>query len=312
MNLLYFIFGKRFRCFFCSTFIEQFRMKKTSKTPPNFCCEDCDFKCSKRGDYVRHLTTAKHTNRTILNENTSKNINFVCECGKEYKARNSLWYHKQKCNITSINNVESSADDFIIDKEFVMTILKQNNDLQTQVLELLKNGTHNTNSHNKTFNLQFFLNETCKNAMNITDFVNSLQLQLGDLEKMGDIGYINGMSNIIVKNLKDMDITERPVHCTDVKREVLYVKDEDKWCKETDSKPKIRNAIKTVAHKNMKLITEYKEKYPNYKNSSSTDSDKYNKVIIEAMGGKGDNELDKENKIIRNLTKEIILEKEVG
>jgi len=278
----------------------------------NYKCNKCDYSTSRKSQYDRHLMTPKH--KMITNGNNlvpESSEMYKCLCGQAYKFRSGLSRHKKKCGNVMENIYAKEKDDFKIDKAFVMTILKQNNELQTQVMELLKNGTHNTNSHNKTFNLQFFLNETCKNAMNITDFVNSLQPQLGDLEKMGDIGYVNGMSNIIVKNLKDMDITERPVHCTDMKREVLYVKDEDKWDKETDGKPKIRNAIKTVAHKNMKLLTEYKEKYPNYKNSSSKDSDKYNKLIIEAMGGKGDNHDDKENKIIRNLTKEVILEKEL-
>ena len=191
-----------------------------------------------------------------------------------------------------------------------MKLINQNNELQTQVLELLKSGTHNTNSHNKTFNLNFFLNDTCKNAMNIMDFVNNLQLQMNDLEKMGEVGYVNGISEIIIKNLKDMDITERPIHCTDKKREVLYVKDEDKWDKELNGNPKVRHAIKHIAHKNSKLLNEFKEKYPDYNNSSSKVSDRYNHLLIESMGGKGDNDVEKENKIIRNVTKEVIVEKE--
>jgi len=226
-------------------------MKKSQEIPKKMYCEKCHYNTCSTKDYNKHLLTLKHKNRTHLNEKSYFVPQFICDCGKKYKARNSLWYHKKKCNLTKeninndmsnndmsnndiSNNDISNNDNFKIDKEFVMTvlkqnndILKQNNDLQTQVMELLKNGTHNTTNNNKTFNLNFFLNETCKNAMNIMDFVNSLQLQLSDLEKMGEIGYVNGMSNIIIKNLKDMDVTERPVHCTDMKREVLYVKDED-------------------------------------------------------------------------------------
>jgi hypothetical protein len=310
-------------------------MKKPQKNADVFSCKSCDFICSKQSDWSRHILTSKHLNRTFLNEKTSKNADYICCCGKEYKARNSLWYHKKKCNLQKpanisinensiINNINdhviiadtnNSNDDFTIDKEFVMSvlkqnndILKQNNDLQTQVMELLKNGTHNTNSHNKNFNLNFFLNETCKNAMNIMDFVNSLQLQLSDLEKMGDIGYVNGMSNIIIKNLKDMDVTERPVHCTDMKREVLYVKDEDKWDKETVGKPKIRKAIKYVARKNARLLQEFKAKHPDCINSESKYSDTYNKLMIEAMGGKGCDDTEQEGKIIKKLAKEVTIE----
>jgi hypothetical protein len=198
-----------------------------------------------------------------------------------------------------------------------MTLIKENHELknmmmntQNKMLEVLEKGTHNTNCHNKTFNLQFFLNDTCKDAMNIMDFVNNLNLQLSDLEKMGEIGYVNGISNIIVKNLKDMDVTSRPIHCTDVKREVLYIKDEDKWDKEANDHPKVRNIIKHIAHKNSKLLNEFKEKYPDYNNSSSKISDQYNKILIESMGGKGDNDYEKETKIIKNLSKEVVLDKD--
>ena len=153
------------------------------------------------------------------------------------------------------------------------------------------------------------LNEQCKNAMNITDFVNSLQLQLCDLEKMGDVGYVNGMSNIIIKSLKDMDVTERPVHCTDKKREILYVKDEGTWDKETQNKPRIRKAIKQIARKNALLIQEYKEKYPDCMKSDSPYADTYNKLIIEAMGGKDYDEECQESKIIKNITHEVRVDK---
>ena len=251
--------------------------------------------------------------------------------------RQGLWNHHKRCNISSTNDTVSEIkqidglhkSDIKIDKDLVMSVLKQNGELmkenndfkqmlmetqnqvletQNQVMELLKNGTHNTNSHNKTFNLNFFLNETCKNAMNIMDFVNNLQLQLSDLEKMGEVGYVNGMSNIIIKNLKDMDVTERPVHCTDAKREVLYVKDEDMWDKETSDKPKIRKAIKHVAHKNARLLQEFKEKHPDCTKSESKHSDTYTKLMVEAMGGKGSNDDEQESKIIKKVSKEITLD----
>jgi hypothetical protein len=209
-----------------------------------------------------------------------------------------------------------------------MTILKQNSDIikenselknmmmdaQNKMLEVIKTGTHNTttntNSHNKTFNLQFFLNETCKNAMNIMDFVDSLKLQLVDLERMGEIGFVNGMSNIIIKNLQNMDITERPVHCTDQKREVIYVKDAGKWDKEEETKPKLRKAIKHITHKNAKLIGEFKVKHPDYCKSASKISTQYNTMVIEAMGGIGSNDASNENKIIKRISKEIIVNKD--
>ena len=304
-------------------------MPKNSKI---YFCIACNFKCSKNSNYIQHLATRKHNILININNKMPKNATeFTCGCGKVYKHASSLCKHKQKCKLLVEESNKTTQpsklhENLVVDKELVMSVLKQNTDLQKQlmetqnqvletqnkVMELLKKGTHNTtninNSHNKTFNLQFFLNETCKNAMNIMDFVNNLQLQLGDLEKMEDVGYVNGMSNIIIKNLKDMDVTERPVHCTDVKREVLYVKDDDKWDKETSDKPKLRKAIKYVAHKNARLLQEFKEKHPDCTKSESKHSDTYTRLMVEAMGGKGSNDDEQESKIIKKVSKEITLD----
>jgi len=145
--------------------------------------------------------------------------------------------------------------------------------------------------------------------MNIMDFVDSIKLQLPDLKNMGKLGYVDGISNIIVKNLNSLDETKRPVHCTDSKREVMYVKDENKWEKENENKQKIRKMIKHVTHKNSKLLKDFKTKYPGCEKSESKFSNKYDKLIIEAMGGKGDNDLEKEDKIIRKIAKNVIIDK---
>ena len=287
---------------------------KNRKKSPEFSCTICDYITDNKSDYSKHLLTSKHKNRTQLNNLDSENLNkFVCKiCQKQYKARNSLWYHAQKCD-QSIT--DSSNNAFVFDKEFVMLILKQNSELQTQMMdqqtqmiEVIKNGTHNNNnnnSHNKTFNLQFFLNETCKDAMNIMDFVDSVKLQLSDLEKVGDSGFVSGISNIIIKNLKDLDVTQRPVHCTDLKREVLYIKDQDKWEKEEHENKKLRKAIKHIAQKNSKLLSSFREKYPDCNKSDSKYSDKYNKVVLESFSGDCENE----NKIIKKISKEFFIDK---
>jgi hypothetical protein len=316
----------------------------SQKISQKFYCEVCNYNTCKKCDYKKHLSTSKHekASKMLVNDSEmSQKISekFICSCGKTYKHDSSYYKHKKNCN-KNINVVDSTnKNDIVFDKDFVLMVLKQNTeilksnqevmkenhevmkennelknilvDTQNQMLEVIKNGTHNTNtnSHNKTFNLQFFLNETCKNAMNIMDFVDSVKLQLSDLENMGDVGFVNGMSNIIIKNLKDLDVHERPFHCTDKKREALYVKDEDKWNKETDGNPKIRNAIKHIAKKNSKQIFDFKNKYPDCNKYHSKHSDKYNKLIIEAMGGKGDNDQEKENKIIHNIAKEVIVDK---
>ena len=310
---------KGFRDIFRSIIIEQNRMEKSQNIPPTYQCDVCNLDTSSLKDYNKHLRTRKHQTRTGLTTFVPKiPEQFICNtCNKCYKARNSLWYHQQKCNPP----IKDASNNYIVDKDLIMLLIKENSELknmmmttQNQMMEVIKTGTHNTtnthtNSHNKTFNLQFFLNETCKNAMNIMDFVDSLKLQLNDLERMGEIGFVNGMSNIIIKNLQGMDVTERPVHCTDQKREVIYVKDEGKWDKEEETKPKLRKAIKHIAHKNAKLIGEFKTKHPDYCKSASNISTQYNTMVIEAMGGIGSNDLSNENKIIKRISKEIMVEK---
>ena len=195
--------------------------------------------------------------------------------------------------------------------------LREKDDIKHMMMEVLKNGVQNhtttiTNTNclnnHQTFNLQFFLNETCKHAMNINEFVETIQVQLSDLERFGEIGYVANLSNIITNNLKALDVTERPVHCTDKKREVIYIKDEDKWEKEDDNKTRLRKAIKKIASKNYRLLPEYREKHPGCQYAESQFSDKYNKMVVEAMGGIG-NEDEKEDKIIRNISKNVLIDK---
>jgi len=282
------------------------------KISSNFHCKKCDYTTCVKFNYRIHLDSKKHKNN-VLTTNDNELLGkirkkYECEiCEKIFNDRAGLWRHNKKCSEPQISNKSPE-----ISQELILTIIKQNSELQNTIIEMSKNinttnshnNTNNTsNSHNKTFNLQFFLNETCKNAMNITDFVDSIKLQLSDLINVGEIGYVEGLSNIITKNLNALDVTQRPVHCTDKKREVLYVKDENKWEKEDEAKNKIRKVIKRVMIKNQRLLPEYKEKYPDYNKSSSKISDQYNTIIIESMGGRGDNDVEKENKIIKNITK---------
>jgi len=300
----------------------------TQKNPNSFVCEKCDFNTCNKKDFNRHIQTKKHkiNDSQCFSMEITPKTQYECSCGKTYKDNSGLWRHKKKCSI-NFNYPENENKNKIpeISPELVLSILKQNNDFQELILEQNKtilelsknnqiNNSHNTtttnNSHNKSFNLQFFLNETCKDAMNITDFVDSIKLQLSDLINIGEIGYVEGISNIITTKLKSLDVTQRPVHCADKKREVLYVKDDDKWEKEDIEKKKIRRAIKKIANKNYVLIPQFKEKYPECGKSSSPLSTQYNKIIIEAMGGSGDNDIEKENKIIKNITKVTTIDKE--
>jgi len=291
-----------------------------------FYCEICHYGTSRKSSYTDHLLSSKHakymngniletSGNAILQKFGSK-LNYACKiCKKEFKNRSGLWKHNKTCDKeTYILEEQNKKTDDPTDKELIMLLIKENSELKNMMMKVIENGTHNittnNNSHNKTFNLQFFLNETCKNAMNIMDFVESINLQLSDLENVGKLGYVEGISNIIVKNLKDLDITERPIHCTDKKIETLYVKDDNKWEKEDEEKKKIKRVIKKVANKNIMLLQNFKEAHPDCIKSSSKFSDQYDKIIIESMGGSGDNDLEKEEKIIQRISKNVTIDKD--
>jgi len=264
---------------------------------------------------------------SIVSENKLPQKKYSCpNCGKNYKDNSGLWKHKKNCENKGecINSNTNQNISHQITPELILTVLEQNKELTNLVveqnktiMELAKNTPCNTiignnvNSNNKTFNLQFFLNETCKDAMNITDFVDSLKLQLSDLENVGKLGFVEGISSIIVKNLQALEVHKRPVHCADKKREVLYIKDEDKWEKEDEDKNKIRNVIKNVANKNQRLLTKYKEEHPGCNYSESKYADQYSKIVIEAMGGTGNNDSEKEDKIIQKIAKEVVIDKKI-
>jgi len=298
--------------------------EKTTKNEKKYICENCNFITCKKTDYTRHILTAKHKIATDSNNSATKNEKihkaFVCEkCNKEYYDRSGLWRHTKKCNanaknqdnIQTNNDVKEKSD--ICDKELFMTLLKQN----AELLEIIKNGTNNNsnntinqnNCNNKTFNLQVFLNETCKDAMNLSEFIENIKLQLSDLENIGKLGYVEGISNIIIKSLNALDVEKRPVHCSDIKREIMYVKDEDEWKKEPEDKKRIKSVISSVVSKNLGLLPEFEKKYPDYLKPDSKKSDEYNQIIMETMGGvPGNGEKNKE-KIIRNIAKKVVIDK---
>ena len=296
----------------------------------NYHCELCDYKCRKKYNWDKHISTARHIKEAEGSQMEMKNGKkwqkwqkgqntklFTCEkCNKKFQTSSGLWKHNQKCKETILthNDVDDDGDhdddDVINDKTLILMLINQNKEL----MEIVKNGTNNTinnniNSHNKTFNLQVFLNETCKDAMNISDFIESVKLQVSDLENVGKLGYIEGISNIIIKNLQALDVEKRPVHCADKKREVMYVKDQNIWEKEDESNKRIRKAIREIAHKNICMLKAFREKYPDCQEYDSKKSSQYNKIVIEAMGGKGDDDYEKDSKIIKKIAKVVGIEK---
>ena len=314
-----------------ATFSNKLVAKSGIEVANKYYCEICNYKCSKKYNWSKHLATSKHILATggngMATEKWQKVATYSCEnCNKEYIDRSGLWRHQKKCAILHNQCSNNDSEENIIQKnvsekdDLINYLLKENQEFKNLILEIVKkdtnqitnnttNNTTHTNSHNKAFNLNFFLNETCKDAMNIMDFVESIKLQVSDLESVGELGYIEGISNIIVKNLNALDVTQRPVHCTDKKREIIYIKDDNKWEKDEERK-KMHKMIKKVADKNARLLPKFTEKYPDYKNYYSKTSDIYSKIIVESMGGSGDNDYEKEEKIIKNIAKNIVVEKD--
>ena len=277
-----------------------------------------------RENYYVNKIQLERLNSSHTNPNPV--IGFNCNnCDKTFQYRSGLSRHKKKCCLeaTSIINPEIIMNIIYQNSEFKEMLIEQskqaqqqNNEFQKQILELCKNtaitnNTLNHNSNNKTFNLQFFLNDTCKNAMNLGDFVSSLQINLTDLESVGELGFVDGISKLIISGLNDLEECERPVHCSDLKRESMYVKEDNKWEKEDAENTKMKKALKQIAHKNIKMLPVWKTKNPDCKRSESHLSDKYSHMVIEAMGGSGDNDEEKANKIIRKIAKEVTIKKQV-
>ena len=292
-------------------------------------CKLCNIITSNKKDYNKHLLTAKHLKRQSGDTGDKDPPTLRCKiCNKQYKSRNGIWKHSKNCKIdenenitisisennTSLNSIIHDNEDF---KKLILEVVrnntelqKQNNELHKQMFEMCKTNTTTINSHNnnKTFNLQFFLNEQCKDAMNISDFANSFDLQLSDLESVGELGYVEGITKIFVDKLNSMDIYKRPIHCSDAKREILYVKDDNKWEREERSNPKIRYAIKSISFRNMKLANLWSDTYPESKDGDSHMNDIYMKLIKESTGGNGEISVN-EDKIIRRIAKNILIDK---
>ena len=305
---------------------------------PKYACEVCHIKTNNKKDYEKHLLTAKHLRWSQGDAGDSpgdskypnKSIYTCDNCNKIYNSRNGLWKHKKIClEVVLFNSHEEHTENIFLHTNthsntnsdittltgLVIEVVKNNTEFQKQMLEMCKNvqsnnisnNCHNTTTNNNTFNLQVFLNEYCKDAMNISEFIDSFDLNLSDLENVGRLGYIEGMSNIIINKIKDLDVNKRPIHCSDLKREVIYIKDDDVWEREDANNSKFRKVIKKVSGKNIGMLTDWREKYPECMDIDSEYNDIYMKLIASAMGSEDTD--DNENKIIKKVVKHVVIDK---
>ena len=291
---------------------------------PSFSCETCNFISANKKDFKRHITTLKHKNNTgVSSELPQKTPHYVCSCGNSYKFHSGLSVHKKKCTF------KEEPENFVPnlkmyeDKDILLKLLDQNQEFQKLIVEQHKqivelsskgsvttNNSHNNNNSNNTnnnFNLNFFLNETCKDAMNIKDFIDSLQVQFKDLEYNGENGYAAGISNIFLRELKKLDVCKRPIHCSDLKREVMYIKNEDSWEKEREL---LIKCIKQITRKNVILLADWRTANPGCMDLDNRKNNQYNKINCETLGPYlDDEELKCFNKIINNVAKATVINK---
>ena len=278
------------------------------KVSEQYACENCKYTCYIKSNYTKHLNTVKHKNKNILKHEIAVSSDTILDT-------------------TPKNNTlatDSSLNDIKVLTGLIVELVKSNNDLQKQTTEIQKqmidvcqkiqpgnnnnnnNNVINSNNNNKTFNLHLFLNEECKDAMNMSEFINSIQPKLSDLENIGKVGYVEGISNIIIKELNETQINKRPVHCSDAKRETLYVKEENKWEKDTEETKKMIKAVRDVNKKNYQLLANWKDIHPNCTDSNSNQSEEFTNIVGEVVM---DNDETNVKKVIKKVAKQVVIDK---
>ena len=283
--------------------------KKSPKNAKNFECNLCNYICSKKSEWNRHINTRKHKLLTNTDEKTP--LTHICECGKSYKHRQSLYTHKKKCKYDKkVENTEEETEEKNIDyKEMFLEMvnqnkemLNQNNELQKTIHEMIPNIGNNNN--NKNFNINVFLNENCKDAVNLMDFVNGLQFKMEDVEDLGKLGFVEGTSKIFINGLKELEYTKRPVHCSDIKQETLYIKDNNMWKQDTDNNDKMKQAIDEITKANMDNIPQWIRDNPTFGSD-----DQCMRIISNIMKIQEGMNNDEKKQIINNIAKETLIDK---
>jgi len=295
--------------------------KNMQKNARIYECKICSFYSSNKRNYDVHLSTRKHREMTGNDDNLANLAKmFVCECGNSYKYRQGLFAHKKKCKFIEGDFETAEPTSAIIDlikqnSDFKELILEQTKTIQEQNKSLLelasKSSTTNNNcintNNNQKFNLNFFLNTTCKDAMNMSEFLENLDINFQDIENIGKNGYVNGMTDMILSRIRDLDVTKRPLHCTDLKRETMYIKDNDEWSKDTPENSKLRQMITIVSKQNCGQISKWREQYPECLNG---DHPKYGfclDMMKNILGDVGNDLIRLDNKVIKNIAKQIVV-----
>ena len=306
-------------------------MKKVPKSSNIFYCEKCDYTTSRQSQYNRHLMTAKH--KILINPNekgSAPKMQYVCDCGRIYKHLSSLCAHRKICTY-AVNELEiqrrqqenlgkteeqSSIMELIKQNQDFKSLLveqqKENQSLQKQLIEAVKDGSktiNNTTNNNQKFNLNFFLNTTCKDAMNMSEFIENINIEFQDIENIGKNGYVAGMTDMIISRIKDLDVTKRPLHCTDLKRETMYIKDNNEWSKDTPDNLRLRNMITIVAKQNYGTVPLWREQHPECQDWDNPKYDFCIDMMRNILGDMGDEQIKLDNKIIKNLSRHLLVDK---
>ena len=315
--------------------------EKAPKNNTNYYCENCNYVSSNKKDYKRHLSTRKHSMLTNAYEKTPKH--FTCDCGKIFKHKQSLYRHDQSCLYGVKKPLDNVENHNRASTETIIQILKQNKELitnnhefktllveqnkmmleqqdenkllQKQLIEAVKenSGTiNNTINNNQNFNLNFFLNTTCKDAMNMSEFIENMEVNFKDIENIGKNGYVSGMTDMIVSRIKDMDVTKRPMHCTDLKRETMYIKDNNEWTKDTPANTKLHKMMDYVAKQNYAKMPLWRQRNPECLDSDHPKYDFCIKMMRNMLGDIGLEQIRLDNKVIKNLSKHILVNKGVN
>lgn len=304
--------------------------EKTPKTPEKFECESCSFECSKYSDYSRHLSTRKHKRAINANENTPGGIEmYECKCGIRYQHKSSLSRHKKQCTSTKIETIQNAL---VTVTEYpnceltnaILELVRENKDFKNMLVEqhktmleiaqqphTISNSNNHTNSHNKQFNLNFFLNEQCKNAINLSEFIENVKLGLGDLEHIADVGYVDGVTKLFMNGLKELDIYTRPLHCTDIKREIVHVRENNMWIKDNPDQEKIKAAIRRIAFRNIQQISEWNKQHPDSEILDTADFNRSFQIMKQSLGDTCHGGVEKNNeKVAKNVMKAVYVDKQ--